>query len=152
MSKAVEQIGAEEGMKTRVYKCSLGFDTIGKGYCLDKNPLKLSEFELKDMRENGCSEAKATLLLTRMVEELTDSLDKHIDFYSELDAPRRDVLTNMAYQLGVSGVLKFKGALAAIKHSKYELAAKEMLDSVWARQTPNRAKRLAKQMETGEYA
>ena len=55
----------------------------------------------------------------------------------------RDVIYEMCYQLGVTGVSKFKKTLAYIENSEYKMASKEMLDSKWARQTPNRAKRLS---------
>ena len=49
----------------------------------------------------------------------------------------------MCYQLGVTGVSKFKKTLAYLENFEYRMASKEMLDSRWARQTPNRAKRLS---------
>jgi lysozyme len=39
--------------------------------------------------------------------------------------------------------------LAALEQGDYETAAKEMLDSKWARQVGDRANRLAKMMEDG---
>jgi lysozyme len=55
----------------------------------------------------------------------------------------------MSYQMGTTGVMKFKNTLTAIEHGDYELAALGMLDSTWAKQTPNRARRLASQMKVG---
>ena len=61
--------------------------------------------------------------------------------------PRDDaadlVMLDMAYQMGVGGLLKFEKMLAAIACEDYETAADELLDSNYARQTPNRAKRNA---------
>jgi lysozyme len=57
----------------------------------------------------------------------------------------------MAYQLGLTGLMKFKRFITAYDNRNYEEAAKEMLDSLWAKQTPNRASELAEQMETGEF-
>ena len=53
------------------------------------------------------------------------------------------VIINMCYQMGVSGVMKFKKALAAMKNGEWDIAATELLDSRWAKQTPNRANELA---------
>jgi lysozyme len=53
-------------------------------------------------------------------------------------------LGNMAYQLGISGLLKFSKMLEALKNGQRELASIEALDSSWAKQTPARAKRVAK--------
>jgi lysozyme len=145
----IKDLKLDEGFKDRVYKCSLGFDTIGIGYCLEKNPLNLSMFELHDMRQHGCSEAKAELLLMRMIEQIEEKLTAKIPFFVKLDEVRQNVLINMSYQMGTTGVMKFKNTLAAIEHGDYELAALGMLDSTWAKQTPNRAQRLASQMKVG---
>ena len=53
--------------------------------------------------------------------------------------------------MGVTGFLKFKSTLALIKEGRYTEAATAMLQSKWAKQTPKRAARLAKQMLTGEW-
>jgi lysozyme len=57
----------------------------------------------------------------------------------------------MAFQMGVDGLLKFKNTLELIKNGKYKEASDAMLDSLWAKQTPNRASRLSAQMKTGEW-
>ena len=66
---------------------------------------------------------------------------------SEFPVTRRavmSVLIEMAFQMGVAGVSKFEKMLAALIDHNYKLAAEEMLDSKWARQTPTRAQALAK--------
>ena len=55
----------------------------------------------------------------------------------------QEVVINMCYQLGVNGVSKFRKAISAMQEGDWEEAANEMLDSLWARQTPNRAKELS---------
>ena len=152
MKRLIEQLKADEGYRKNQYKDSLGKWTIGIGYCVTANPLKLSAYELEDMRINGCSEAKAELLLMRVLENNAEAFKHPMTFLNKLDDVRHDVLLNMSYQLGVAGVLKFKNMLIAIEHSDYEHAATCMIDSLWAKQTPNRAHRLAEQMKTGRYA
>ena len=49
--------------------------------------------------------------------------------------------------MGPAGVGKFKNMLLALQNQSYAEAAAEMLDSRWAKQTPNRAKKLSSQME-----
>ena len=56
------------------------------------------------------------------------------------------ILTEMVFQLGKNGVRKFKKMLRAITIKDYQEASVQMIDSKWARQTPERAKRLAKMM------
>ena len=58
------------------------------------------------------------------------------------------ILVEMSYQLGVNGVLKFKKMWGALKNEDYTEASKQMLDSRWAIQTPNRAKKLAEMMRS----
>ena len=53
------------------------------------------------------------------------------------------VILEMVYQLGFSGFCKFKKAIANMKDRNWKGAADEMLDSLWAKQTPNRAKQLS---------
>ena len=72
-------------------------------------------------------------------------------FLSGLNDARKAVLINMAFQLGFNGLSKFRNMLAAVQSEQYVLAASEMLDSLWAKQTPNRAKELSEQMLTGEF-
>jgi lysozyme len=76
---------------------------------------------------------------------------KTLPWSSKLSEPRLAVLINMAFQLGIGGLLEFKRTLGSIDDGQYSEASMEMLDSLWAQQTPERAKRLAKQMLTGEW-
>ena len=76
------------------------------------------------------------------------------DYYSldlNLDPVRRAVVVNMLFNLGLPKLLKFKNTLAAIRQGDYELAARGMLNSKWARQVGRRAKELAEMMRTGEW-
>lgn len=65
--------------------------------------------------------------------------------------PATASLLNMAFQMGVDGLLGFKNTLELIRTGSYEKAAEGMLSSLWAKQTPARAKRLAVQMRTGVW-
>jgi lysozyme len=57
----------------------------------------------------------------------------------------------MAFQMGLKGLLAFSTTLSHIRVGRYDEAAVAMLESIWAKQTPERAIRLSKQMETGEW-
>lgn len=70
-------------------------------------------------------------------------LDKYLPWWGEQPEPARLVLQNMAFQMGIAGLLKFGRALAAMQARDYARASSEMLDSLWAKQTPNRAGELA---------
>ena len=53
----------------------------------------------------------------------------------------------MCFNMGSPRVSKFKKMLGALKVQDYQTASKEMLDSKWANQVPNRARRLSEIME-----
>jgi lysozyme len=148
----ISQLKKHEGFRSKVYQCTAGRNTIGYGYNLDANPLKLSNYELSLFKKNGIDEKVANWLLLRHVNELDIELAKNISWFDALDAVRRCVLINMAFNLGVTGLLQFKTTLAMVKAGDYVLASKAMLKSKWASQVHGRAIELAKQMEFGVFA
>lgn len=75
---------------------------------------------------------------------------KEYYWFTTLDDIRQKVVIDMAFNLGVNGVLSFKNMIQALKEKDYDKAAEEMLDSLWAEQVGNRADRLAKMMRTDE--
>ena len=124
----LEDIKFEEGFKGEPYTCSEGFLTVGYG---TKFPLDKKEAEmLLEYR------------LNKMKQELNSSL-----YYLNIDKDAWDILYNMAYQMGVSGVLKFKNMIKALEEQDYLQASAEMMESRWFIQTPHRAKRLADRMK-----
>ncbi len=131
----IEQIKRHEGLRLHPYRCTAGKLTIGYGRNLEDKGINTAEAE--------------SMLLTDMC-EVEERLFAE-GLFSDLNDARKAVLINMGYQLGVSGLFKFKKMIAAVDRKEYELAAKEMLDSRWAMQTPNRAKELHDQMLTGEF-
>jgi lysozyme len=87
-------------------------------------------------------------LLNNDIISRREALKAALPFFVELSSARQGVLINMAFNMGVANLLKFKQMLAAVEAKHWGIAAKEMLDSNWARQVPKRAVRLASQMET----
>jgi lysozyme len=134
LAKVVADLKREEGWRAEPYEDHLGFWTIGYGFLIDRRkPTRLPE-------------SVGELWLEELVQERQRALDDALPWLLAQPDEIRDALTNMAYQMGVSGVLKFKGMLEALKAGKRELAANEALDSLWARQTPERARRVAEQI------
>ena len=128
MTKLIEQIKKHEGYRSRIYSDSLGIDTIGIG------------FAIKDLK---LSEAVCDIILKEKLVDLYSKVKKKIPFFEKLPVEIQDVLLNMCYQMGVTGVSKFKNMLAAMILKDWPTAADEMLDSKWAKQTPHRAKELS---------
>ena len=71
--------------------------------------------------------------------------------WSALSDPRKAVLTDMAFQMGSHGVAKFRYMLEAIRNSHWIEAKIHLLDSEYAKQTPNRAVKNAAVLESGEW-
>ena len=134
-----QQLIRDEGSVNHAYQDSLGFTTIGVGRLIDAN------------RGGGLSDSEVDYLLNNDITDKTAQVLEALPWASKLNEPRLGVLINMAFQMGIGGLLQFKRALGSIEDGQYGEAAKEMLDSAWAKQTPARALRLAKQMETGEW-
>ena len=128
MQKLIKAVKLSEGFRDKVYKDTLGIDTIGYG------------FAIKDLilDEDICD-----MILERKLEVLVKKVNDRFKFIENLPEEAREVVYEMAYQMGVSGVSKFKRFLQALEEKDYGWAAIEMLDSRWSKQTPNRAKRLS---------
>ena len=128
MKDIIEQLKIHEGYKPTVYKCTAGVDTIGIG------------FAIKDL---NLSEEVCEMILTEKLEALEERFEKKFDWFHTSPVEVRNVMLNMAYQLGFAGFCKFKKTIAYLQEAEWELASSEMLDSKWAVQTPNRAKELS---------
>ena len=124
-----------EGFKSKIYLDHLGHRTIGYGTNL----------------EVGLTEQQAKALLLIHLAQIETELIEALDFYDDIDAARQDVLLNMAYQMGIAGVQKFKQMIVAVRAQDWDRAALEMLDSLWANQTPSRADELSRMMQRGKY-
>ena len=89
-------------------------------------------------------------LLTR-ASAIEQTLTQTLDWYAGLSPLRQDCLVNMAYNMGVQGLLAFHHTLGSIAIGEWQDAHDGMLASAWAHQVPNRAKRLAQQMLTNVH-
>jgi lysozyme len=135
-----DQLTRDEGGYQRfAYEDSEGYITIGFGRCIDRR------------RGQGISLAEAEEMLAHDIRDRTADVLIAIPWAQRLDDVRRAVLVNMAFNLGVNGLLGFKKALAAMKVGAWATAAEHMLDSKWAGQVGLRAERLADQVVSGEW-
>ena len=79
----------------------------------------------------------------RKLDDLMNRIQVKFHWWRSADDNVRDVVVEMCYQLGVSGFSKFKKTIDHLENKRYGKASAEMLDSKWARQTPNRALELS---------
>ena len=128
MEELFEDLKRHEGYRSKVYKDSLGIDTIGIG------------FAIKDLEldEDVCN-----LILEKKISKLLPSIFNKWTFLKDAPNTVKLVVINMCYQMGVTGVSKFKKFLQALEIKDYGWASIEMLDSKWAKQTPTRAQELS---------
>ena len=98
----------------------------------------------------GITEADAVYLAQNDVQIVEEELVRAHPCVDRLDAVRQLILVDMAFNMGVPRLGKFKKMWAAIHENNFEEAAKEMLDSRWANQVKSRATKLAHAMHTGE--
>ena len=104
-----------------------------------------------DIGPDTCwTQAEADADLGARLASFCRRLDAALPWWRELDPPRAAVLLNMAYNMGLGGLLAFKNTLAAVRAGNYPAASAGMLASAWARQVGARASRLAMQMRTGQ--
>lgn len=120
-----------EGLRLKPYRDTVGVLTIGYGRNLDANGIRYAEAEL---------------MLQNDVEEVLEAVSKALPWFGSLDEDRQAILVNMAFNLGLAGLLGFNNTLAEIEAGRYDEAAARMLESKWATQVGNRAKELATRM------
>ena len=126
----IADIKAHEGYSKKVYKDTLGYDTIGIGFLV-------SSLELD---EDVCD-----IILERRLKKNETVLQRKITHYIDLPIEVQNIIQNMYYQLG-NRLFNFVKTLHYIDNGKWRAASVEMLDSLWAKQTPNRAKELSERM------
>lgn len=136
-TKLTDQIRRDEGEVLTAYTDTEGYLSIGIGRLIDKR------------KGGGISAAESAYLFSNDLTAKLAEVRRRIPWFDRLDPARQGVLVNMAFQMGVDGLLGFKSTMAMIESGDYKGVASGMMHSLWAQQTPKRASRLATQMATG---
>ena len=140
-----------EELRLQPYFCSKGKLTIGVGRCLETNPLTAEEEKVVGDWKHGITRNAAIYLLRNDIKNIYRVLKKYLDFFDKLDAERQYALIDMAFNIGVHGLLKFKKMLKAMRKGDYDNAAEECLNSQYAKEVGIRAKRIAATIKTGVF-
>jgi len=153
-----ELIKRHEGFRAKVYTDTRGCTTIGYGFKVsaitagdldairpepDRGPIDWPYFEL--------SEAEATIILSRKVRSLAGILRINA-WWAKLNDVRQAVMLDMAYNLGLDGLLAFHETLDSLRRGEWVAAARQMLASEWAKEVGHRALEDAALMAHGEWA
>lgn len=133
-SQVINDLIRDEGIRLKPYRDTVGKLTIGVGRNLD---------------DNGISMGEAMTMLYNDVAAVESEVRTAFPWFTELSPGRQRVIINMCFNLGLPKLLGFRNTLAAIERGDYAAAAAGMLDSKWASQVGDRAKRLANLMEQG---
>ena len=128
------RIKKHEGFVAKVYLDSLDKATIGYGHLLTEEDdfvegVIYDKDILEALFDKDFDKAKQGM------EELVGTLD--------IAMAAKGIIIEMVFQLGKTGVSKFKNMFAALNEFDYTRAAAEMLNSNWYRQTPSRCEELA---------
>lgn len=136
MTNVKDLIKLHEGSRNLMYKCTAGFNTIGIGHNLDTKPI---------------SDRAIDVIFEDDLAEFEESVIKNFPFYESLSEVRKAVILDMAFNLGIAGISKFKNFLAAVEMGDYITAGVEMLDSRWAAQVGQRSTRLSLMMTSDQW-
>jgi lysozyme len=130
----VRQLRLHEGERLKPYRCTAGKLTIGVG---------------RNLEDRGITAEESAMLLANDIAAEERELLRALPWVATLDEVRQRVLLDMAFNMGIAGLLGFKHTLATIQAGDYKRAATMMLDSRWAKQVGQRAERLSRMMATG---
>lgn len=136
-----ESIKIHEGFRANVYLCPTGHLTVGYGFRVaDLSP---DELALNGGAVEPMSKEVADAILEIKIKKFKKQVYNALPWLTYAPMDIQDALCEMAYQMGVAGLLGFKNTLALIEAGRYRQAAENMLKSKWAKQTPKRANEIA---------
>ena len=140
MDRLKDSVKQHEGYRNKVYLDTLGKRTVGVGHlCVEdfwEDDKEYEEKFLMEILEKDLSEA---------IKGANDLMAEHDCM--DINEKAHEILIEMVFQLGKNGVSKFRKMWEALAEKNYIGASYEMLDSRWAKQTPNRANGMAKTMK-----
>ena len=136
----IEKIKENEGFSNKVYEDTLGYSTVGYGFLLAA--LTADELALNGGKAEPMSKDVADKILKLKLEKLTPAVFATFDWLKEKPQNVQEAVIEMAYQLDVSKVKKFVTTMHHIRAGEYRAAYQSGMNSLWAKQTPNRAKKV----------
>ena len=136
MDRLLESVKTHEGYRNKVSLDTLGKRTVGVGHLC-----------VEDFWEDD-KEYEEKFLMTILEHDLSDAIYGANDLMAEngcmdMNEKAHELIIEMVFQLGKTGVSKFRNMWKALSTLDYSTAAEQMLDSRWAKQTPNRANGMA---------
>ena len=139
LDMALALVKEAEGFMEFPYYCPANFLTQGYGRNLEVHPL--SEEEKAELASDGSvSEEVAERWAIKELYECEEKLNSNIIYQKQSDV-RKAVLLDMCFNIGYTGLMKFKKMWFALGNKDYAEASRQMKDSAWYTQVGNRSKR-----------
>ena len=146
MEKLLASVKKHEGYRNKVYLDTLNTRTVGVGHlCVEDFWEDDKEYEEKFLMDILEADLQNAIKSAKDLINNCPSGGK-----ANISSDAEIIIIEMVFQLGKSGVSKFRNMWKALQQDppQYDVASIEMLDSRWAKQTPNRAKAMADQMKS----
>lgn len=138
----------EEGLRLFPYKDSKGIWTVGIGHNIEADPMMFPNLEI--LKNRGITKEEAYGLLDKDIQEASNNLYNALPWISDLDWPRKSVLIDMSFNMGIKTLLTFKATLEHIKNKEYQEAANHIKNTPYYKQVGKRADNLIRILITGE--
>lgn len=123
----VQMLQHDEGLRLKLYRDNRGNWSVGYG---------------RNIGANGIRPSEAMLMLQNDILACQSDLDAHMAWWRLLSVPRQLAMLSLCYNLGIYGLKDFKAALKAMESGHYADAARQFMNSRWAKQTKERAGRI----------
>jgi hypothetical protein len=172
-SNNIKMLSNDEGTKLKPYnleyndlngkKIKETFRTVGKGHRITEAEEKSGK--IYNFNIDTLTEEQVDIIFKKDLEIVIKDVDKLVT-NKNINPTAYSILVQMGFQLGTTGLSKFKKTIKAINKLDYELASKHMLNNYegedykniskeigktkWHNQTPKRAKKLSKLMASLE--
>jgi len=143
-----------EGFREGVYEDSEGIPSVGFGFNLRtahiRKELENVGYDIENIKNRNevVDEAKAEIVLKRLMVQALNDAKQFVNNFDELDPIAQIVLVDMSYNMGLTKLSKFKNFKSALESQDYYSAKKEMIDSKWYTDVGRRSKRLVQLMDT----
>lgn len=147
-------IRQNEGLRHTSYNDTTGHRTVGYGFNMDSGIApKVWEragidVPFKDVYAGkaGISDAHAEALGRASYEIAANDAESLYGDLKDVSQSRREALLNLSYQLGKPALSGFRNFNTAVKQGKWTDAARHLLKSEYAKQTPERAREQARKL------
>lgn len=139
------QLQADEALRLKPYDDATGKELRPGDRLIGKLTIGIG----RNLTDNGISGVEALMLCNNDVRTVIRDLDRVLPWWSKMTDARQDALLNAAFNLGIPRLLGFKVALAMLEAGRYDAAADAFMDSKWATQVGDRAKRIADAIRKG---